>query len=423
MAVTVLLVSNDSAHRAVFTDALHEVPEIHVVGFADRTSDVVDVVSRYRPDVIVLDDTMEPDSASDVARLLLADDPAAALVLWTDRETSETLSEALDVGMRAVVTWPLTVPDVTAKIVAAAEWSQRLRLDHAGPGTSAVAGTMVAVFGAKGGVGTSTVAIQLARLASGPVQGVVLVDFDLAAGDLASLLDLSNQRSVLDLAPVADHLNARYLADALYAHPSGIRVLAAPAESERAEELTEPIARRVLGALRAHFPVVVVDCGSRLDDANAVALEIADQALLVVTPDVPCLLAARRHLATFSRLSIRSDDSVLAVVNRQSKRSEFQVPSVHRTLGIPVANTAIPDRDGAFHAAIGEGDPRRVEDRAVVGALRRLGRQLNLVRADGPEAPRPGPPSPQGPGQRTRSRWPARRSATPPPYVASGTPP
>jgi pilus assembly protein CpaE len=141
----------------------------------------------------------------------------------------------------------------------------------------------------------------------------------------------------------------------------------------------------VLGALRALFPVVVVDCGSRLDEANAVALEIADHAVLVVTPEVPCLLAARRHLATLSRLSIRSDDRVLAVVNRQSRRSELQLPAIRRTLGIPVSQATVPDREAAFYAAVNDADPHRVDDRAVVGALRKLGRQVGLVHGEGPD--------------------------------------
>lgn len=383
MSFNVLVATGKPEHRASFGDAFAEVAEVEVAGYVEGFSELEAAMFRFSPDVIVLDDTLEPESATEIARILLERDPATPMLLWADRETSHTLADALEAGMRGVLTRPLSVEDAISKITAAGEWGRRLRSNsHATPRSHA-AGTLVAVFGAKGGVGTSTLAIQLARLtAASGWPSCVLVDFDVYAGDLPSLLDLSHQRSVLDLVPVSDHLNERYLSDALYVHPSGIRVLPGPARTEQAEEVTEPIARRVLGALRSYFPFVVVDCGSRLDDANAVAIEIADHALMVTVPEVPCLLAARRHLGAFSRLNIRPDQRVMAVVNRQSKRSEFQVADIRRTLDIPVADAAIPDREAAFHTATNDADPTRLEDKAVLRALRKLSRQLGLLRGE-----------------------------------------
>lgn len=383
MSISVLVATGRPEHRSSFSDAFAEVAEIEVVSYVEGFSELDAAMVRFNPEVIVLDDTLESESATEIARIMLQRDPATPLLLWTDRETSQVLADALEAGMRGVLTRPLSVEDASAKITAAGEWGRRLRGNSLATPRSNAAGTLIAVFGAKGGVGTSTLSVQLARLtAASGWPACVLVDLDLYAGDLPSLLDLSHQRSILDLVPVSDHLNERYLSDALYVHPSGVRVLPGPARTERAEEITESIARRVLGALRSYFPFVIVDCGSRLDDANAVAVEIADHALMVTVPEVPCLLAARRHLAAFSRLNIRPDQRVMAVVNRQSKRSEFQVADIRRTLDIPVADVAIPDREAAFHTPTNDADPTRLEDKAVLRALRRLSRQLDLLRGE-----------------------------------------
>ena len=123
---------------------------------------------------------------------------------------------------------------------------------------------MVAIAGAKGGVGATTVAVHLALEAArrGPDRSVCLVDFDLQAGDVRSYLDLTHRRSVGDLVDVASDLSSRQLDESLSAHPSGLRVLLPPPEGERAEDVTGDVARRILGALRSRFDVVVVDVGA-----------------------------------------------------------------------------------------------------------------------------------------------------------------
>jgi pilus assembly protein CpaE len=383
MAIKVLLASSDQSHLAYFTDAFHEVAEVDIVAHVTMSTGVAAMVARVVPDVVVLDDALTPHSAFHIARELLAREPSMAVLFWVDRESPELLAEALDCGVRAILSRPLSVEDARAKITNAAEWSNRIRQGPMQASEAAtLAGPLVALFGAKGGVGTSTLAVQLARMASDSSGSCVLVDFDLGSGDLTGFMDLSHQRSVLDLVPVVDHLNGRYLADALYSHQSGIRVLPGPPQTERADEVTEPIARRVLEALRSYFGVVVVDCGARLDEANAVALELASHALLVITPDVYCLLSARRHLAAFSRLSVRPDDRIVGVVNRQSRRSEFQLPAIRRSLEIPVAESVIPDNMAAFHTTSRSGDPTVVEDRKMLNALRKLGLELGLLRMD-----------------------------------------
>src|SRR4030095_12017120 len=124
-----------------------------------------------------------------------------------------------------------------------------------------VGGTLLAVAGAKGGVGASTVAAHLALLARGNAQQrrVCLVDLDLQAGDVPQLLNLTYHRTISDLVEVSDELTARALEETLYVHPSGMRVLLAPGKGERGEDITGRVAKQVLGGLKARFDVVVVD--------------------------------------------------------------------------------------------------------------------------------------------------------------------
>ena len=122
--------------------------------------------------------------------------------------------------------------------MAAAAWTHALRRRAArdAGGELIGVGRVVTVVGAKGGVGTTTVATHLALAARELGEpAVCLVEYDLQAGDLRAFLDLPYRRSVVDLVPVADELTARHLTEALYTHASGLRVLLGPQEGEQAE--------------------------------------------------------------------------------------------------------------------------------------------------------------------------------------------
>ena len=203
--------------------------------------------------------------------------PAVGVVLIT-RDTSPPLySAAMDAGARGVLGLPLSYDELAARVGAAASWAAGVRR-HLGGETEELTGpggTVVAVTGAKGGVGTTLTAVQLALAAQASGRGSALVDMDLQSGDVASYLDVQFRRSVADLAGISD-ISARVLQDAVYSHESGLGLLLAPGEGERGEEVDDRAARQIVGALRARYDIVLVDCGTQLNAANAAAIETAD---------------------------------------------------------------------------------------------------------------------------------------------------
>jgi pilus assembly protein CpaE len=259
---------------------------------------------------------------------------------------------------------------------------------YTGPG-----GTVVTVTGAKGGVGATVTAVQLALAAQASGRTVALIDLDLQSGDVASYLDVQFRRSVADLASIAD-INPRVLQDAVYAHDSGIALLLAPAEGERGEEVTDRVARQILAALRSRHDVVVVDCGSQMNSATAAAVEMADQALLLVTPDVIAVRAAKRMVRMWDRLQIRKAEETLTVVNRHSRGTEIQPALVEKVTGTKVARAAVPAAFKELHAVVDAGRLQDLDSRSTVKqALWALAGELGLVAV----------PEGQGGGRRRRA--------------------
>jgi pilus assembly protein CpaE len=230
-------------------------------------------------------------------------------------------------------------------------------------------------------VGTTVLTVCLALIAAlaDPRRKVCVVDFDLQTGDVRSYLNLTHRRSVADLVEVAHDLSAQQLHDAMSVHSSGLRVLLPPPEGEQGEAITSEVARRILGGVRARFDLVLVDCGSVMSEGSSVAVEMADQAVIVVTPDVPAMRAANRLLTLWERLQIRKD-GIGVLVNRVSRDSEIQPDLVGKIVAASLCKTTIPSDFRSLEAAVNTGVPGRLEPGPISNAVVRLARELRLVR-------------------------------------------
>ncbi|MBW1602784.1 AAA family ATPase [Streptomyces sp. JJ66] len=356
------------------------------------------------PEVVLVHEHLGPQPALELIREVALRFPAVGTVLLTGDASPAVYAAAMDSGARGVLPMPIGYEELAARVRAVAGWSTGVRR-HLGPADDPYAGApsapLVTVAGAKGGVGTTLAAVQLALAAQASGHATVLVDLDLQTGDVASFLDVQFRRSVADLAGLSD-LGPRVLQDAVFAHSTGLALLLAPAEGERAEEVTDAAARQLLPALRARYDAVIVDCGSHLDAAGAVAVEQADTALLVTTPDVVAVRGVKRQVRLWDRLQIRKAEDTLTVVNRHTRGSEIQPPLIRQITGTRLARTTVP---AAFKELQGCLDSSRMHELDARGSVRQalwaLAGEVGLVAGPGADAasgPAPGSGSASGGG-------------------------
>ncbi|MEV4866233.1 AAA family ATPase [Streptomyces ossamyceticus] len=334
------------------------------------------------PEVVLVHERIGPVPALDLVRDLVLRFPAVGVVLVTSDTSTGVLTAAMDSGARGIVNLPLSYDALAERVQAAAAWSTGMRR-HLGNGTpelySGPGGTVVTVSGAKGGVGATVAAVQLALAACASGRTVALLDLDLQSGDVASYLDVQFRRSVADLAGITD-INPRVLQEAVFTHDTGLSLLLAPAEGERGEEVTDRVARHVLATLRSRHDVVIVDCGSQMTAATAAAVEMADQALLLVTPDVVAIRAAKRMVRLWDRLQIRKAEETLTVVNRHSRGTEIQPSLVEKVTGTKVARNAVPAAFKELQSVVDAGRLQDLDARSSVKqALWSLAGELELV--------------------------------------------
>ncbi|MGP4002712.1 AAA family ATPase [Streptomyces sp. 8N706] len=402
MVTRILPAIGDPDAARVVISLLSQLPDTEPLSPAPDATSLIDSLARLAnesvmdlPEVVLVHERIGPVPALELIRDVALRFPAVGVILITADVSPGLYSAAMDSGARGLIGLPLSYDELAARVQATVQWSVGVRrhLSSDGDVLTGPGGTVVAVTGAKGGVGTTLTAVQLALAARASGRTVALADMDLQSGDVASYLDVQFRRSIVDLAGISD-ISPRVLQDALFTHPTGLGLLLAPGEGERGEEVGDRAARQIVSALRSRYEVVVIDCGTQMNGANAAAVEMADLALLVTTPDVVAVRSAKRLVRLWDRLQIRKAEETVTVVNRHNRSTEIQPPIIERTTGTRVARTVVPANFKELQPSIDAGRVQDLDSRGTVKqALWGLAGELGLVKgAEQPGGGRGGKP-------------------------------
>jgi pilus assembly protein CpaE len=383
MSVRVLLGAADAELATALRTQLAELTDIEIVGVESSSADIVSAAGQDPSlDVVLVHQNIDGMSAMDLIRELAMRHPHLAVVVIADDASAAIYGSAMEAGARGVVSTESSQAELQSRIGSAAEWSATMRR-HFDPSSSGVMptrmGKLMAVCGAKGGSGATTLTIQLALRAVADNQLVCIVDLDLQKGDFPSYLDITHRRSIADLMATAAELDGVILGEALYVHRDGPHVLLAPPDGEQAEDVSARAARQILSGLRARYDVVIVDCGTYLTEANAVAIELADNVLVTVTPDLPCLRAAQRLGKMWERLQIRKRTDMSVVLVRADRKNEVQPDFARKILGLPMLKTTVPAAFRSLEEATNTGAPKTIDNGDYRKAVTAVSREIGLV--------------------------------------------
>lgn len=389
MTTRILPVVGDADAARSITTLLSQLPDAEPAGPVGDSTSLIDTLARLAtesidelPEVVLVHERIGPVPALELIREVALRFPAVGVILVTADASPGLFSAAMDSGARGLVGLPLSYEELAQRVQAAAAWSVGVRrhLGHGGDVFTGPGGTVVTVSGAKGGVGTTVAAVQLALAAKASGMTVALADLDLQAGDVASYLDVQFRRSIVDLATIQD-ISPRVLQDAVFTHHTGIGLLLAPGEGERGEEINDRSVRQIVSALRNRYEVVIIDCGTQTTSANAAAIEMADTTLLLTTPDVVAVRAAKRMVKLWDRLQIRKAEETTIVVNRYMRNTEIQPPLIEKITSTKVSRVVIPANFKELHAAVDAGRMQDLESKSTVKqALWGLAGELGLVK-------------------------------------------
>lgn len=249
--------------------------------------------------------------------------PEVSVIGTAPRAEPELIVRAMRAGVHEFLVFPPPPDELTGAI-------ERL---FKRASTSTTAGQVIAVYTAKGGLGTTSIAVNVAQACAARERGtrVALVDCVFTGGDVRLFLDLHPNYDVEHLMPKLDDVDRAMLDSLLTPGPAGVSVLPASEDALFNENVDAPAAVAILERLREHFDVTVADCEHHLSERTLAILDTADRILLVTQPNVPALRSAQRTLALFDRLGY-TEAKTCVVVNRFQAGDAFTLATVGESL-------------------------------------------------------------------------------------------
>src|SRR6478752_8665859 len=309
--IRVLIVDDIPETRDHLTKLLGFESDMTVVGAAASGREAIALASELGPDVVLMDINMPEMDGITATEQLSKSVPSAAVVMMSVQGDADYLRRSMLAGAREFLVKPFSSDELTASIrqVSARERDKQSRMAvmpvAAAAGTTGARtgepgepGIIVAVFSPKGGVGRTTVAVNLAVAAATELgKKVVIMDGSFQFGDVGVLLNLNpKSKSIADLLPELEAGELDSIDTFLINHTAGIRVLLAPPSPETAEMITASGVKKVLEALRRDHDLVVVDCTSYFNDTTLAILDAADVILTMLSLEITSIKNIRLFL-------------------------------------------------------------------------------------------------------------------------------
>jgi len=366
--IRILIVDDIPETRDHLTKLLGFESDMLVVGAASSGREAIELATRLAPDVVLMDINMPEMDGIAATELLSQQVPASAVVMMSVQGEADYLRRSMLAGAREFLVKPFSSDELSASIrqVYSRERDKATRLGAPAAAAAAAAalaapsiarggrpaGRIIAFYSPKGGVGKTTMAVNVAVAAASDLQRkVVLVDGSFQFGDVGVLLNLNPKNmSIGDLLPELEAGGEpESLETFVIHHSSGIRVLLAPPSPETAELITPSAIKRVLEALSLENDLVIVDCSAGINDTTLAVLDIADSILTILTLEITSIKNMRQFLEIAERLGYE-DGKVKLVLNRADGNLGIRVSDVEHSIGRKVDHTIVSDGRSVVYA-------------------------------------------------------------------------
>jgi pilus assembly protein CpaE len=292
----------------------------------------LDVVQQSRPDVVVVSLDADQAKALQLIAQVASEHPGLPILAISGRGDGQSILQALRSGAKEFLTQPVVLEDLLKAL-------SRLTESLNGHQTPKMPSLVIAVVGSRGGVGCTSLAVNLGcTLAQDKDQTVALLDLDLALGDADVALDMLPDHTLADIAQNIERLDMQFLRRTLSKHATGLALLPHPVRIEELSMIHEEHLQRALSLLRASFTHLLLDLSKSFTVTDLTALHAADHILLVTQLELSSLRNAVRILMTMGNEE-GLGDKVKVVVNRVGsdfQEGDISLKKAEEILGKPI---------------------------------------------------------------------------------------
>jgi len=349
--IRIVIVDDIAETREHLTKLLSFESDIEVVGAAASGEEAVDLTGKLQPDILLMDINMPGMDGIATTERVSATFPTTSIIMMSVQGEADYLRRSMLAGAREFLVKPFSSDELTSSIrqVYIREKQKRGRMVMAAPGgqpsgeSGKKDGKIVTLFAPKGGVGRTTLAVNLAvALAGEQRQSVTLVDGSFQFGDVGVLLNLNpKNKSIIDVVadPSAD--DEDLVDTTLINHSTGIKVLLAPPSPEMAELITVDQIRRMASRLRATNDFTVVDLWPHFNDVSLALLDMSDVILTILTLEITNIKNIRLFLEVAEQLGY--GDRLKLVLNRADSAFGIRVADVENSVGRKIDHQVVSD--------------------------------------------------------------------------------
>jgi len=356
----VLIVDDQEDTRRNVARLLQFENDINVVGTARTGQDAINQTVALDPDVVLMDINMPDMDGIEATELIQEQAPISQIVILSVQGDTNYMRRAMLAGARDFLTKPPKSDELVSVIRRAGAKAKAIRSDvqYIGRGTGGLkdprgttiqlsgTGKIIAVYSPKGGVGTTTIATNLAVTLHSAETPAVIVDGSLEFGDVQVFLNERGRTSIIDLTPNAEQLDAELVEEVILNHKdSGIDIVSAPPNPIDAEQVSGSDFVKVLKFLGRLYSYVIVDTHSYLSDVTIDTLDACDLMVMVSSQDIPSIINARSMLQLLINSLGVQKNKILLVMNRFDKQIAISPDKVSHNLGHKVASVIVEDKE------------------------------------------------------------------------------
>lgn len=328
----IVTIDPDLSSRAETKRAV-QLAHFQVIGESGYGVEAVTVAKETPPDVFVVS-VEEPVALALQTIEQLADAvPNAPTIVYSSLTDAQSVRRAMVAGARDYIVKPLKPEELSRAVYGVLEQEERKRIRSEG-GTSEVTGrgTVITVFGAKGGIGKTTISTNLATtLAKITGASVCLLDMDTRFGDVAIMMDIAVEASIADVAKKIDQIDRDSIKDYLVKHYSGVNILPAPLHPTEWRNMTPQHIEKIVELVAQTHDYVVIDTPGTFNELIAATLELANLILLITSMDIASIKDTALALEMLRAAAV-SEDKVKLTINHSTAANSLREDDVARVL-------------------------------------------------------------------------------------------
>jgi pilus assembly protein CpaE len=318
-----------------------------------KSLEILDYRDHRKADLLI--SQLGENAAEDLQQALTAVQGGVADELFLVSATADPkiLMQAMRAGVKEFFTQPLNPVEIKEALERFKE-----RQSQGRPFQEIKSGSIISVFGSKGGVGTTTVSVNLAVSLSQeePKKSVALLDMNTLFGEIPLFLEMAPKFHWGEITKNIDRLDNAFLKNVLTQHKSGVQVLPSPAYLNGHVRPTPDIMNRLLGLMKQMFDYIIIDAGQSTDDTSIKVLEVSDMLMLITILSLPCLANTNKLLRSLTDMGYVPKDKIKVVLNRYIKRGEISLGDAEAGIGKELFWVVPNDYDTSM-SAINSGKP------------------------------------------------------------------